>query len=262
MLLAINANNTNTKFALFRDGAMLNEWRIHTNAQRTADAYAVWLVQLLELQGIKPADISGTLICSVVPQAMFDLRLLCERYFKTKPVVIGDPGVRLGIKALTNLPQEVGADRLANAAGAHLKWPGALIVIDFGTATTFDVIDEQGNYCGGAIAPGINLGLEALHTQTARLPRITVERTDKVIGKDTLACMRSGVFWGYIGLIEGLVARIRAEWGRPMTVISTGGLAPIFAGATDVIEHLDPDVTMRGLHEIYRLNAPSSAGKA
>ncbi|HUN52555.1 MAG TPA: type III pantothenate kinase [Candidatus Sulfotelmatobacter sp.] len=255
MLLAINANNTNTKFALFRDGAMLHEWRILTIAGRTADEYAVWLTQLMRLQDCRIEDVDATIICTVVPQALFNLRLLCQGYFKSEPLVIGDPKVDLGIKALVDRPSEVGADRLANAVGAHVLFPGkAAVVVDFGTSTNFDVVDEQGNFCGGIISPGINLSLEALHMATAQLPKIALAKPDKVIGTNTLGCMQSGVFWGYVGLVEGLVARAKAEWGRPMVVISTGGLAPLFVGATSVIDETAPDITMRGLLQIYHTN--------
>lgn len=252
MLLAINANNTNTKFAVFEGNRIIGEWRMQTVAARTADEYAVWLSQLMALKGVKPADISHSIIASVVPRANFNLKLLCTDHFASTPLVIGEPDCKLGFEVLADPP--VGADRLANTVGGHLKYPGALIVVDFGTATTFDVKDEDGNYRGGVIAPGINLSLDALASATAMLPRIALEPTKTVIGTNTLACMQSGVYWGYIGLIEGIVARIRAEFGRPMRVISTGGLAPIFIGATSVIEAVEADITMIGLLEIFRRN--------
>ncbi len=252
MLLAINANNTNVKFAVFDGDKLVNEWRIQTQAARTADEYAVWLTQLMGLKSIEPRHIDGAIIASVVPQTLFDLRLLCRRYFNTEALVIGEAGVQLGIAIKVERPLDVGADRLCNAVGGRLLTPEPMIVIDFGTATTFDIVDGEGNYCGGVIAPGINLGLEALHMATAKLPRIVVERPARVIGGDTLGAMQSGVYWGYVGLIEGLVQRIVAEWGAPMRVISTGGLAPLFADVTSVIERTAPDLTMRGLREIYR----------
>ncbi len=255
MLLAINANNTNFTFALFDGETMACEWRVQSSAARTADEHAVWLIQLMALRGLALTAITDMIICTVVPQALFNLRLLGRRYFETEAIVVGDPAVDLGTKALVERPGEVGADRLVNAIGAHLLFPGALIVVDFGTATTFDVVDEAGNYRGGAIAPGINLSLEALHMGTAQLPRIAVSRPERVIGRNTVGCMQSGVFWGYVGLIEGLVARIRAEWDAPMKVIATGGLSPLFADSTNCIEHTVPDVTMRGLLDVYHRNA-------
>src|SRR5690606_27737360 len=194
--------------------------------------------------------IDSAIIASVVPQASFNLRRLCTRYFSTEPLVLGEPNVTYGVQIKG---AGAGADRIRNTVGASIVFPETpLIVVDFGTATTFDVVDEEGSYCGGVIAPGINLSIEALVNATALLPRIVVEKPKKVIGTDTVACMHSGVFWGYVGLIDGIVARIRAEFGRPMKVISTGGLAPVFDGATDVIEQIVPDLTVRGLIEIYR----------
>jgi len=263
MLLVINANNTNTKFAVFDGDTLLNEWRIQTisgraaDTGRTADEYAVWLTHLLQLREIDPKRIDASIISSVVPQANFELKTLCRRYFNTEPLVLGEPGVKLGMQILLDRPQDAGADRIANAVGGFVALGRPLVVVDFGTATTFDVVDGQGNYCGGVIAPGINLSVEALHMATAKLPRIGIERPAKVIGKDTLSAMQSGVFWGYIGLIEGLVARIKREWGANMEVIATGGLAPLFQGATDVFDHLMPDVTNRGLLEIWRRSQPA-----
>jgi type III pantothenate kinase len=263
MLLVINANNTNTKFAVFDGDTMLNEWRIQTisghsaAAGRTADEYAVWLTQLMQLHGVETAKIDSSIISSVVPQANFELKALCRRYFRTEPLVLGEPGVKLGIEILIDRPQDAGADRLANAVGGFIAVGKPLIVVDFGTATTFDIVDGKGNFCGGVIAPGINLSLEAMHMATAKLPRIAIERPAKVIGKDTLSAMSSGVFWGYVGLIEGLVARIKREWGTNMEVIATGGLAPLFQGATTVFDHMMPDITNRGLLEIWRRSQPA-----
>lgn len=258
MLLVINANNTNVKFAIFDGSSLKGDWRLATSAQRTADEYMVWLDHLMGLAGLGARDIDGAIIATVVPQTLFNLRQLCRRYFETEPLIVGDPAVTLGIEVRMDRPSEVGADRLANAVGGHLMHPGPLIVVDFGTATTFDVISAAGDYCGGVIAPGINLSLEALHNATAMLPRIAVERPGKVVGTDTLSAMQSGIYWGYIGLIEGLVARIKAERGGAMTVIVTGGLAPLFFGASDILERLEPEITMRGLVEIYRRNRPAA----
>lgn len=254
MLLAINANNTNTKFALFEGETLRIEWRAQTIGQRTADEYAVWLTHLMQLEGIERRAIDSAIIATVVPQTLFNLRGLCQRYFGCEPLVVGAEGVDLGIRALVDRPGEVGADRLLNAIGGHKLFGGPLVVVDFGTATSFDVVDRDGNFCGGVIAPGINLSIEALHMNTAQLPRIAPAKPAKVIGTNTVGCMQSGVFWGYVGLIEGVVARIRAEWGAPMQVISTGGLAPLFEGVTDCIERMVPDITMQGLLEVYRRN--------
>ncbi len=254
MLLAINANNTNVKFGLHEGERMIGDWRIRTESGRTADEYMVWLSQLLALAGLDYRNITETIIATVVPQALFHLRMFCERHLGAPPLVIGEPDVDLGIRILMDKPSEVGADRLANAVGGHLLYPGPLIIVDFGTATSFDITDAEGNFIGGAIAPGINLSLEALHMATAKLPRIALEAPKRVIGKDTLGAMQSGVYWGYVGLIEGLVQRISSEYGAEFTTIGTGGLAPQFFGVTPAIRHLEPEITMRGLVEIHRRN--------
>jgi type III pantothenate kinase len=260
MLLAINANNTNVKFAVYDGERALGDWRIRTESARTADEYVVWLSQLMSLAGLKLADVTDAIIATVVPQALFNLRMLCERHLQTKPLIVGESGVKLGIEVLMEMPvREVGADRLANAIGGHVMFGRPLIIVDFGTATTFDVVDADGNYLGGAIAPGINLSLESLHAATAQLPRIAVAAPKRVIGKDTLTAMQSGVYWGYVGLIEGIVARIRAEFGGELTVVATGGLAPLFAKATPVIEKFEPEITMRGLVEIHCRNRSAPA---
>jgi len=189
-----------------------------------------------------------------VPAALFDLRTLCRHYLHCEPLVVGAPGVDLGIGVKVDRPQSVGADRLVNAVAAHARYRGPLIVVDFGTATTFDVVGANGDYEGGIIAPGVNLSVEALHQAAAMLPRVAVERTDKVIGKDTVPAMQSGIYWGYVSLVEGLVARITSEYGKPMTVVATGGLAPLFQRQISAIEQVDPDLTISGLTLIHARN--------
>ena len=252
MLLAIDSGNTNIVFALYDELEQKVEWRSSNDARRTADEYGVWLLQLMSLGDFGPADVSEAIIATVVPETLFSLKTLCRKYFECDPLVIGEAGVELGIEALVDSPNDVGSDRLVNAVAAHTRYGGPLIIVDFGTATTFDVVDGDGNYFGGIIAPGINLSLEALHMAAAQLPRVAVRRPDTVIGKRTVPAMLSGVYWGYIGLIEGLVDRIRDEFGAAMTVVATGGLAPLFAEGTDAIEHLDQELTLRGLAEVYR----------
>ena len=255
MLLCINANNTNVKFAVYDNGKPVGDWRLKTEAARTADQYVVWLNQLMIMAGLDFKNITGAIIASVVPQSVFHLTMLCEQHLKTKPLVVGDPAVKLGIAVKMDIPvSTVGADRLANAVGGHMTHRKPLIIVDFGTATTFDVADGAGNYLGGAISPGINLSVEILHSATAMLPRIAVERPNRVIGKSTTEAMQSGIFWGYVGLVEGMVQRITAEFGSDLAVVATGGLAPLFVGVTPLIHHLDPEITMRGLVEIYRRN--------
>ena len=258
MLLAIEQGNTNTLFAVHDGTDWIAQWRAATEASRTADEYAVWLNQLLVMKGLKFEALTGCIISSVVPQSIFNLRNLSRRYLRVEPLVIGE-NVSIGPQPRILKPSEAGADRLVNAVGAHMRYPGDLIVIDSGTATTFDVVAADGAFEGGIIAPGINLSLQALHEAAAMLPRIAIQKPQTIIGKDTVSNMQSGVFWGYIALIEGLVARIKAEWARPMTVIGTGGVASLFEGATDSIDHFDPDLTIRGLLEIWRRNTHLTA---
>jgi type III pantothenate kinase len=254
MLLCIDAGNTNIVFAVHDGTAIRAEWRAVTETTRTADEYAVLLSPLLALQSLSFAEIDTAIIATVVPAALFDLRQFCRKYLNCEPMVVGDPDVDLGIEVHTDRPQAVGADRLVNAIAAHATYKGALIVVDFGTATTFDIVSEKGDYEGGVIAPGVNVSAEALHQAAAMLPRVAIGRTQNVIGKDTVPAMQSGLFWGYIGLIEGLVARIKEEYGRPMKVIGTGGLANPFHRQTEAIDHLDPDLTIRGLIMIHERN--------
>ncbi len=256
MLLAIEQGNTNTLFAVHDGAEWIAQWRTATQSTRTADEYAVWLYQLLSMTGLKLELLDACIISSVVPQSVFNLRNLARRYLKVEPLVIGE-NVDLGIPVRLEKPSEAGADRLVNAIGAHAVYPGDLIVIDSGTATTFDVIAADGGFEGGVIAPGINLSMEALHAAAAKLPRVAIRRPEKTIGRDTVGAMQAGVFWGYIALIEGLIIRIREEWGRPMTVVATGGVASLFQGATNAIDHFDSDLTIRGMLEIHRRNSGS-----
>ena len=251
MLLAIDVGNTNTVFALFVNRTMLGAWRSVTLAQRTADEYAVFLRTLIQEKGIDLHGVKAAIIGSVVPEANFNLTKLCREHFHCEPLMVGTPQVETGIKILLDRPEEIGADRIINAVGGCLAFKPPLLIIDFGTATTFDVVDGDGNYAGGAIAPGINLSLQALHMAAAKLPRIGIAPTKTVIGKNTNDAIRSGIYWGYTGLIEGMIKRIKAEFGQPMTVIATGGLAPLFAEAVQGIDHLSDNLTLNGLAEIY-----------
>jgi type III pantothenate kinase len=254
MLLAIEQGNTNTLFAVHDGERWIAQWRAATESTRTADEYAVWLSQLLAMAGLQLGVFNGCIISSVVPQSIFNLRNLARRYLHVEPLVVGE-NVDLGIEVRIDKPSEAGADRLVNAIGAHVAYPGELIVIDSGTATTFDVIAADGAFAGGVIAPGINLSMEALHNAAAKLPRVAIQKPQRVVGTDTVGAMQSGVFWGYIGLIEGLVARMKAELDRPLTVIATGGVASLFHGATMSIDHFDQDLTIRGMLEIWRRNS-------
>lgn len=251
MLLAIDSGNTNIVFAVYDGDTRMGLWRAATGQPRTADDYAVWLSSLMEMQGLTAAQITDAIICSVVPHALFDLEQLCRRYFSCDPIIVSR-ALDLGIEVAIDDPDSAGADRLANAVAVSVKYGGPAIVLDFGTGTTFDIIDAAGNYRGGVIAPGINLSLKALHDAAAHLPRIAVARPETVIGGGTVGAMQSGVFWGYLGLIEGLIARIKEEFGQPMKVIATGGLAPVFADASNAIGQVDPDITLTGIVEIWK----------
>ena len=246
MLLVVDAGNTNVVFAVHDGQQWRGSWRIATEPQRTSDEYAVWLLTLFNLSGIKPSDVDRSVIGTVVPAALYHLRRLCREYFEAEPL-IARSDLDWGFDIRLENPAEVGADRLLNALAAHRSYGGPLIVIDFGTATTFDVVESDGAYLGGVIAPGINLSLEALHKAAARLPRIGIGRPQEVIGRSTVPAMQSGIYWGYVGLIEGLVARIQAEYDGPLKVIATGGLAPLLAEGTNVIGVIAPQLTLDGL---------------
>ncbi len=255
MLLAIDSGNTNIVFAVFgEDGQIAGEWRSSTDSDRTADDYGVWLTQLMKLEGVERRSVSSAILATVVPATLFALKTFCRKYFGCDPLIVGEGGVDLGLKVLIDHPDEVGADRLVNSLAAHEKYGGPLIVADFGTATTFDVVDGQGNYCGGVIAPGINLSLEALHRAAAKLPRVAIAKPAHVIGKGTEEAMRSGMFWGYSAMIEGLSARIEGEFGAPMKVIATGGLAPLFSGSVACVAEVDRTLTLNGLYSIFKRN--------
>ena len=261
MLLTIDSGNTNIVFAVFaEDGAIVGQWRAATNVNRTSDEFGIWLHQILDNDGVDRSKIDGAIIATVVPANLFNLRALCRKYFNCEPLVVGDPALDLGIKVMVDNPREVGADRLCNAVAAHLSYPGPLLVLDFGTATTFDVVDGDGNYRGGVIYPGVNFSLEALHMGAAQLPRVAVEKPDKIIGTSTVGAMRSGIYWGHVSIIEGIAQRIAQEFGAPFTVIATGGLAPLFTETTDVIDRCDLDLTLRCLHAIHRRNAAVAKG--
>ena len=251
MLMAIDIGNTNSVFALYEGAASIRQWRLSTNSVRTADEYAVWLSQLMAMTGRELREISDCIIATVVPQSLFNVRNLARRYFGCEPIVVAHnniPGVAVRIPK----PSEVGADRLVNAVGAYTAYGGPAVIVDSGTATNFDVVGPDGAFEGGVIAPGMNLSMQALHQAAAQLPRVAIERPATVIGVDTVGAMQSGVFWGYVSLIEGLIARIRAEYPAPLKVIGTGGIASLFQGATQAIDIFDADLTVRGLVEIYR----------
>jgi len=256
MLLAVDVGNTNVVFALVdaskepqTPGAILQRWRIATDPRRTADEYAVWLLQLMAIAGIRREAVDGMLVSTVVPRARHNLEVLGQKYFGLTPLIAGEGAAAWDFSLDVEEPRSVGADRAINAIAAHAAHPGDLIVVDFGTATTFDVVDFSGAYKGGIIAPGINLSLDALVSQTAQLPRIAIEspRGTSVIGRNTQDQMLIGVFWGYVAMMEGLIARLRAEIGRPAKVIATGGLALLFDKQTQIFDAVDVDLTLKGL---------------
>jgi type III pantothenate kinase len=253
MLLVVDAGNTNVVFAVRDQDGWRGTWRIRTDAQRTSDEYAVWLLALIGHSGLRREDVEAAVIGTVVPAALYHLRRLCREWFNVEPLV-ARASLDWGFEIRVDNPNEVGADRLLNALSGHKRFGGPLIVVDFGTATTFDVVDKTGAYLGGVICPGINLSLEALHQAAARLPRIGIGRPQSVIGRSTVPAMQSGVYWGYVGLIEGLLGRIKAEFGGPMKVVATGGLAPLFAEGTMMIEHIEPDLTLDGLRMLAARN--------
>ncbi|KKM27043.1 hypothetical protein LCGC14_1578700 [marine sediment metagenome] len=253
MLLAVDCGNTNTVFSIWDGQDFVATWRTATDWARTADQYFVWLSTLMSLQKID-ATINEVIISSTVPRVVFNLRVLCNRYYDCRPLVVGRPDCLLPVDVRVDQGTQVGPDRLVNTvAGADL-YGGDLIVVDFGTATTFDVVATDGAYIGGVIAPGVNLSLQALHEAAAALPNVDVTMPDRVIGTNTVACMQSGIFWGYVGLIDGLIRRIRAERDRPMKVIGTGGLAPLFQQGDALFDVFEDNLTMHGLTVIHRFN--------
>jgi len=253
VLLVVDAGNTNIVFAVHDGAEWRGTWRVATDAQRTSDEYAVWLLSLLSLTGLKREHIDAAVIGTVVPAALYNLRRLCRDWFHVEPLVVR-ANLDWGFEIKIDNPEEVGADRLLNTLAGHKTYGGPLVVIDFGTATTFDVADADGAYLGGIIAPGINLSIETLHRAAARLPRIGIGRPQSVIGRNTVAAMQSGIYWGYVAMIEGLCARVKTEYGGDLKVIATGGLAPLVAEGTAVISHIDPDLTLDGLRMIAARN--------
>lgn len=253
MLLAIDCGNTNTVFSIWDDTRFIATWRTATEHQRTADQYYVWLSSLIAFQGIQ-ADITDVIVSSTVPRVVFNLRVLADRYFGTRPMVVGKPECHLPVDVRVDAGTAVGPDRLVNTVAGYDLFGGDLIVVDFGTATTFDVVDTDGAYIGGVIAPGVNLSLQALHEAAAALPHVDISHPDRVIGTNTVACMQSGVFWGYVGLVREICAQIKAEHGRPMKIIATGGLAPLFQQSADLFDAFEDNLTMHGLTVIYRYN--------
>lgn len=251
MLLAVEAGNTNVVFALYDGKEILHSWRCKTDGARTADEYASWLYPLFLQAGLSFKDVDDAIVSSVVPDANFNLLRLCEKYFERRPIMVGQDPIQLDIKVKIKKPEEMGADRLLHAMAVKRYYQYPAIVVDFGTSTTYDVIDENGDHCGGTISPGVNLSLAALRQAAAALPKIAIRKTDTVIGKDTVHAMQSGIYWGIISSVEGMIARISKEMNVKPYVLATGGLSPLFADSTDSIDQHDVDLTMKGLIAIY-----------
>ncbi len=259
MILAVDVGNTNLVFALVDQSEIKARWRIATDPRRTADQYSVWLHQLLELEGFSREDVEGVIIGTVVPRALHNLTVLSEKYFRKTPLIAGQGTAAWPLELDVDEPQNVGADRALNAIAAHAKYADDLLIIDFGTATTFDVISATGAYSGGIIAPGINLSLDALVSAAAKLPRIAIEApaSNSVIGRTTESQMIIGIYWGYVAMIEGLTKRIKAEVARPLTVVATGGLATLFDKHTGAFDAIEPDLTIQGLGLLYDMTMRS-----
>ena len=253
MLLAIDCGNTNTIFSIWDGNEFISTWRTATDHQRTADQYFVWLSSLMSLQNIK-ADISDVIISSTVPRVVFNLRVLSDRYFNTRPIVVGKPDCKVPIDVRVDAGTAVGPDRIVNSVAGYDLFGGNLIIVDFGTATTFDVVDKDGAYVGGVIAPGVNLSLQALHQMAAALPHVDIARPKEVIGTNTVACMQSGVFWGYIGLVKEICRKIIEEKQEVMKIIATGGLAPLLQSSDQLFEAVEDNLTMHGLRLIFDFN--------
>lgn len=251
MLLAIEAGNTNVVFALYDGKEILHAWRCKTDGARTADEYASWLYPLFLQAGMEFSHIDDVIISSVVADANFNLNRLALKHFNRTPIMVGQDPIQLDIKVKIKRPEEMGADRLLHAMAVKRFYKYPAIVVDFGTSTTYDVIDENGDHCGGTISPGVNLSMAALRQAAAALPKIAIQKTETVIGKDTVHAMQSGLYWGLISSIEGMVARISAEMGVKPYVVATGGLSPLFADGTKSIDLYDEDLTMKGLIAIY-----------
>lgn len=263
MLLVLDVGNTNTVLGVFeangdgRFGELRAHWRVSTNKTQTVDEYGVLFRNLFQMSGFDLGPLSGIVVSSVVPPLDSTLREVCEKYFNAKPLFI-EPGVKTGMPLHYDNPQEVGADRVVNSVAAYEKHGGPCIIVDFGTATTFDCVSPKGEYLGGVICPGIGISAEALFERTARLPRVDIRKPQRVIGTNTVASMQSGLFYGYLALVDGILARLLAELGKNTKVVATGGLASMIGENSQYIEHVDDLLTLEGLKIIYERNNATS----
>lgn len=253
MLLVLDTGNTNIVLGVYEGTELKHHWRMETYRQKTEDEYAMQVKALFSHVGLEFTDITGIIISSVVPPVMFPLEQMCKKYFNQEPVIVG-PGVKTGLNIKYENPREVGADRIVNAVAAIHEYGSPLIIVDFGTATTYCYVNEHAEYMGGAIAPGINISMEALFDRASKLPRVELTRPEHVVGKNTVSAMQSGILYGYVGQVEGLVGRMKAESKKMPTVIATGGLAPLIGKETDVIDVVDDYLTLKGLKLIHERN--------
>jgi len=254
VLLAIDVGNTNTVLGAFEGASLRHQWRVETSQSRTYDEWGILARQLYASVGLDPARVRAIAISSVVPPLAFALEQMAQRYFGVKPLFVG-PGVKTGLPILYDNPREVGADRVVNAVAAFARFRRGLIVVDFGTATTFDAVSPRGEYLGGAISPGISISMEALFRNASKLPRVEFARPPHVVGKNTVASMQSGLVFGYVGLVDGICERMQAELPFPALVVATGGLAPLVAGMSKAITEVDEHLTLDGLRIIHEMNA-------
>ena len=253
MILVLDVGNTNIVLGVFQEEELKYHWRFETSRGKTEDEYGMLIKQLIETSGMSFQDITGIIISSVVPPIMFSLERMCMKYFKVKPLIVG-PGIKTGLNIKYENPKEVGADRIVNAVAALQLYGNPLIIVDFGTATTYCYINEEKEYLGGVICPGVAISTEALYSRAAKLPRIEIAKPTEIIGKNTVSAMQAGVYYGYVGQVEGIVNRIRKEYGTDPTVVATGGLANLLADECKVIDIVDPFLTLKGLHMIYKKN--------
>lgn len=254
MIFVLDTGNTNTVLGVFEDGALIHEWRIKTDRYKTEDEFGMLIKSLFDHKGVRFSDFTGVIISSVVPPIIVALEKMCETYFEVTPFIVGRDDVHISLSMAYPHPSEIGADRIVNAVGAIEVYDAPLIIIDFGTATTYCYIDEDRAYYGGLIAPGVKISMEALYDKASKLPKIEIQAPDQVIGRSTVQAMQSGVFYGYVGQVDGIVTRMKKEAKKTPTVIATGGLASLIANASETIEHVDTHLTLKGLYLIYQQN--------
>ncbi|GGL64273.1 type III pantothenate kinase [Sporolactobacillus putidus] len=253
MIFVCDVGNTNIVTGVFDNGQLIHHWRISTDREKTEDEFAMLVNNLFQYSGLSFEDFNGVAISSVVPSIMFALERMCEKYFRVKPLIVG-PGIRTGLNLKYDNPKEIGADLIVNAVAAVHAYQVPIIVIDFGTATTYSYIDEKADYIGGAIAPGINISTEALYEKASKLPRIEIAKPPHIVGRNTIHAMQSGVLFGYVGQVEGIVTRMKKQAKSTPIVVATGGLCSLISNETSVIDHVDPFLTLKGLYLIYRRN--------